>query len=65
MRPETATTLDLVARGEPPELCDPDAVDRAVRLLIAYARTIVNDDLTTLRLATEPRPQKRRIREDS
>ena len=65
MRSETATTLDLVARGEPPELCDPDAVDRAVRLLIAYARTIVNDDLTTLRLATEPRPQKRRNREDS
>ncbi len=65
MRPETAMTLAHVARGEPPELCDPDAVDRAIRLLIAYARTIVNDDLTTLRLAIEPRPQKRRIREES
>ena len=65
MRPETAMTLAHLSRGEPPELCDPDAVDRAVRLLIAYARTIVNDDLTTLRLAVEPRPQKRRIREES
>jgi DNA repair protein RecO (recombination protein O) len=65
MRPETAMTLAHVARGEPPELCDPDAVDRAVRLLIAYARTIVQDDLTTLSLAVEPRLRKRANREDS
>lgn len=55
MRPETAMTLAHVAAGQPPELCDPDAVDRAIRLLTAYARTIVNDDLVTLRLAVEPR----------
>ena len=48
-------TLAHVAAGQPPELCDPDAVDRAIRLLTAYARTIVNDDLVTLRLAVEPR----------
>lgn len=65
MRPETAMTLAHVARGEPPELCDPDAVDRAIRLLIAYARTIVQDDLTTLSLAVEPRLRKRANREDS
>lgn len=63
MRPETAMTLAHVARGEPPELCDPDAVDRAIRLLIAYARTIVNDDLTTLALAVEPRFRRRAARE--
>ena len=65
MRPETAMTLAHVAQGDPPEACDPDAVDRAVRLLIAYARTIVQDDLTTLRLAVEPRPRPRGIRTDS
>jgi recombinational DNA repair protein (RecF pathway) len=58
MRPETATVLALVARGEPPELCDPDAVDRANRLLAAYARVLVGSDLTTLRLALEPRRRK-------
>jgi DNA repair protein RecO (recombination protein O) len=59
MRAETATTLALVAAGEPPELCDPDAVDRAIRLLIAYSRTIVQDDLSTLELAVRPRPVRR------
>ena len=58
MRPETATVLALVARGEPPELCDPDAVDRANRLLAAYARVLIGSDLTTLRLALEPRRRK-------
>ncbi len=58
MRPETATVLGLVARGEPPELCDPDAVDRANRLLAAYARVLIGSDLTTLRLALEPRKKK-------
>lgn len=65
MRPETAATLEMVARGEPPELCDPDAIDRAIRLLIAYARTIVSDDLVTLSLAVEPRFRRRANREDS
>lgn len=65
MRPETATTLALVAAGEPPELCDPDAVDRAIRLLIAYARTIVQDDLSTLDLAVRPRPVRGRGRVES
>ncbi|MEY3027224.1 MAG: DNA repair protein RecO [Phycisphaerales bacterium] len=58
MRPATAATLAQVARGEPPELCEPDSVDRAIRLLIAYARTIVNDDLVTLSLAVEPRARR-------
>jgi hypothetical protein len=48
-----------VARGEPPELCDPDAVDRANRLLTAYAREIIGDELLTLRLAVEPRRIRR------
>ena len=65
MRPETAMTLAHVARGEPPELCDPDAIDRAIRLLIAYARTIVQDDLTTISLAVEPRLRKRANREET
>lgn len=59
MRPETATALALVARGEPPELCDPDAVDRANRLLAAYARALVGGDFGTLRLALEPRRRAR------
>ena len=59
MRPETAATLALVAAGEPPELCDPDAVDRAIRLLTAYSRTIVQDDLSTLELAVRPRTARR------
>lgn len=65
MRPSTASTLEQVARGEPPELCEPDAVDRAIRLLIAYARTLVQDDLSTLRLASEPRPRRRGDREET
>jgi DNA repair protein RecO (recombination protein O) len=59
MRAETAMTLGHVARGEPPELCDPDAVDRANRLLTAYAREIIGDELLTLRLAVEPRRIRR------
>ncbi|MFM7133318.1 MAG: DNA repair protein RecO [Planctomycetota bacterium] len=55
MRPETAHVLALVARGEPPELCEPDAVDRANRLLAHYARTIVGEGMLALALATEPR----------
>ncbi|MDI9403526.1 MAG: DNA repair protein RecO [Limnohabitans sp.] len=55
MRAETLTALALVSRGEPPENCDPDAVDRANRLLAAYAREILGSDLVTIRLATEPR----------
>lgn len=59
MRAETALVLGHVARGEPPEFCDPDAVDRANRLLTAYARTIVGDQLLSLLLATEPRRVRR------
>jgi DNA repair protein RecO (recombination protein O) len=59
MRPETATALALVARGEPPELCDPDAVDRANRLLAAYARALVGGEFGTLRLALEARRRAR------
>jgi len=55
MRPETVHVLAQVARGEPPELCEPDAVDRANRLLAAYARTIVGEGMLALSLATEPR----------
>ena len=44
---------------------DPDAIDRAIRLLIAYARTIVQDDLTTISLAVEPRLRKRANREET
>ena len=65
MRPETAMTLAHVARGEPADLCDPDAVDRAIRLLIAYARTIVNDELVTPTLAVTPRPRRRALGEQS
>jgi DNA repair protein RecO (recombination protein O) len=55
LRPETLHALASVARGEAPELLEPDAVDRANRLLSAYARAITGDDLVTLRLAVEPR----------
>lgn len=55
MRPETAFALAQVAAGEPPETLDPDAVDRAIRLLTAYTRGIVGDELRTLQLAVEPR----------
>ena len=58
-------TLAHVARGEPADLCDPDAVDRAIRLLIAYARTIVNDELVTPTLAVTPRPRRRALGEQS
>lgn len=58
MRPETAATLASVARGEPPELCDPDAVDRANRLLAAYAREILGEPMLALSLALEP-PRRR------
>ena len=55
LRAETLHALAAVARGEAPELLEPDSVDRANRLLSAYARAIVGDDLVTLRLAVEPR----------
>ena len=60
MRPETAFALRQVAAGEPPENLDPDAVDRGIRLLTAYARTIVGDGLLTLHLAVEPRVRRAR-----
>ena len=55
MRPETAFALQQTAVGEPPENLEPDSVDRAIRLLSAYARTLVGDALLTLHLALEPR----------
>lgn len=55
MRAETAHVLAQLAAGEPPELCEPDAVDRANRLLAAYARSIVGEGMLALALATEPR----------
>jgi DNA repair protein RecO (recombination protein O) len=58
MRPETAFALHQTALGEPPENLDPDSVDRAIRLLAAYARTVVGDALLTLHLALEPRPSR-------
>lgn len=58
MRPETAVVLAHLAANEPPELCDPDAVDRANRLLAAFARSITGDALTTLSLAVEPRRRR-------
>lgn len=56
MRAGTAATLGHVARGEPPELCDPDSIDRANRLLAAFAAQILGDPLVTVKLAVEPRP---------
>jgi DNA repair protein RecO (recombination protein O) len=50
MRPGTAAALAQVAMGEPADACDPDAVDRAIRLLGAYARAIVGDGFSTLDL---------------
>lgn len=59
MRPETAMTLGHVARGEPADLCDPDAVDRAIRLLAAFARDLLGDELPALCLAVQPRRVRR------
>ncbi len=59
MRPETAFALQQTAAGEPPENLEPDSVDRAIRLLSAYARTLVGDALLTLHLALEPRPSRK------
>lgn len=50
MRPGTAAVLAQVARGEPADACEPDGVDRAIRLLGAYARTLVGDGFSTLDL---------------
>lgn len=58
MRPETAFALRQTAAGEPPENLEPDSVDRANRLLAAYAREVVGDGLLTLQLALEPRPTR-------
>ncbi len=54
MRPSTLEVLIKVAAREPLEHCDSDVVDRANRLLIAYSRTIVRDDLAACTLATSP-----------
>ena len=64
MRPETAFALRHAAAGEPAENLDPDSVDRAIRLLAAYVRTIVPGELRTLQLATEPRARRRREIQD-
>lgn len=59
MRAATVDVLAQVARGEPPELCEPDSVDRANRLLTAYARALVDHGFMTLRFAVEPATVRR------
>ena len=63
MRPATAMTLDHIARGEPADLCDPDAIDRANRLLAAFAREILGEELPALSLAIEPRRVRKQTRD--
>jgi len=57
-RPETMAVLRAVAHGEPAESCDPDSIDRANRLLAAYAREILGEPMLSLTLALEP-PRRR------
>ncbi len=58
MRPETAFALRQAAVGEPPENLEPDAIDRAIRLLGAFVGTLVSGELRSLQLAMEPRPRR-------